>query len=245
MHAIFAVPARRGQGPTARITQWSKGEYAGANNLQDDIAIISQTLPRLQQPYSSSIATATPLELVLDPASVFPGPSGNITAVASGRVDAVVTTADVPVVFSLSAWAPGTLSLAAFTTPPVKGIAADGRANLDIALTVQDAAGTVLAAINPTGTPASSFLNANGSIYLGSSGTYYVSVAGSGAGSPLDSGYSSYGSLGTFWLEAVFQAGTLPPSPPPPMPRWARVSVCTHKRACTEAAHTRAGMPAV
>jgi len=52
-------------------------------------------------------------------------------------------------------------------------------------------------------------------------GVYYVSVAGTGAGDPSVDGYTSYGSLGQFWLDMAFAAGTLPPSPPPPMyPRY-------------------------
>jgi len=50
-------------------------------------------------------------------------------------------------------------------------------------------------------------------------GVYYVSVAGTGAGDPSVDGYTSYGSLGQFWLDMAFAAGTLPAVPAPHVPQ--------------------------
>ncbi len=102
-----------------------------------------------------------------------------------------------PAVFSVWAWAPGTLTLAALPVPAYNNIAISSRANLDILLQVLDASGAVLATFNPTGRPPAS-LAASGQVAIATPGPVYVSLAGTGAGDPVTDGYSSYGSLGSF-----------------------------------------------
>jgi hypothetical protein len=43
------------------VTQWSKGEYLGANNAQDDLAIIAAKIPYIADGNNSGIATASSL----------------------------------------------------------------------------------------------------------------------------------------------------------------------------------------
>ena len=43
------------------VTQWSKGEYAGANNTQDDIAVIAGKLYLAPDDHGDAPATATSL----------------------------------------------------------------------------------------------------------------------------------------------------------------------------------------
>ena len=111
-----------GVGYYQQLTQWSKGEYARANNTEDDLAIITVST---QAPYLSDDRGNT---------------LGNATAVlgdrATGRVERN-TDADF---FSISLQA-GTYSLLA---------QADAFTNLDLELQVFDAAGNPLtAATNP------------------------------------------------------------------------------------------------
>ncbi len=106
------------------LTQWSKGEYTGANNQEDDLAIIvSHGIAYRLDDHGNSPATATAL-----PA----GPAPSITGV-------IGTTGDADV-FSLNAGA-GPLTLSA--SPAVLG------ANLDILLELRNAAGALLASGNP------------------------------------------------------------------------------------------------
>jgi chitodextrinase len=72
--------------------------------------------------------------------------------------------------------------------------------NLDILVTLFDGGGNVLSTYNPAGLEASY----NGNL---AAGTYYVSVDGTGEGSPLVTGYSDYGSIGSFFIR-----GTVPVS---------------------------------
>eukprot|EP00775_Hariotina_reticulata_P009441 gene9441-9606_t len=60
------------------LTQWSKGEYTGANQLQDDVAIITNKLGALPPGNGNSISLATPLVPVVS--------GSTATATASGIV---------------------------------------------------------------------------------------------------------------------------------------------------------------
>ena len=159
------------------ITQWSKGEYAGANNTQDDFAVMQANgAPLRADDYGDTTATATP----------FP---------VSGSAKGVITTdADVDV-FSVAA-AAGPLSFSA--TPAAKG------PNLDIKIELLDAAGNVVLADDPPAAQGAtedsvSGLSASVSTTV-AAGTYYVRVQGVGAGDPLTTGYSGYGSVGQYTL---------------------------------------------
>ncbi len=66
--------------------------------------------------------------------------------------------------------------------------------NLDILAEIRDASGTVLVSDNNA-----SLLNANPVVTL-AAGTYYLQVTGTGKGDPLvlGTGYTDYGSLGSY-----------------------------------------------
>jgi hypothetical protein len=159
------------------VTQFSKGEYSGANNAQDDFAVMQQNgLPLRSDDYGNTTGTATPFPLV-------------------GTAKGVITTdADVDV-FSVAA-AAGPVSFSA--VPSVKG------ANLDIKLELLDGAGNVVTSNDPPVAQLSTDdsvtgLSAAVSATV-SAGTYYVRVQGVGAGDPLTTGYSGYGSVGQYTL---------------------------------------------
>jgi hypothetical protein len=101
------------------------------------------------------------------------------------------------------------------STPQEITISAQPIANypsLDILLKVYDSSGTLLLSDNPEMSRASDGkpLGMGASISRRSfaAGTYYLSVEGTGSGNPLNTGYSSYGSVGqyTFDLTVHFQA---------------------------------------
>jgi hypothetical protein len=75
--------------------------------------------------------------------------------------------------------------------------------NLDIRLRIYNSAGTLIKQVSPaSGTisfDVASGLDAVTTMTLPSAGTYYVSVAGVGNGN-LTTGYSDYGSVGTYKL---------------------------------------------
>ncbi len=161
------------------LVQFSKGEYTGANNTQDDFAVMqSYGLPLRLDDHGDSVAAATVLSGTLN------GSQLNVST------QGVIERASDVDVFAFSA-AAGAVN---FTLSP-----AARSANLDALLTLRDAAGTVLATSNPLDA-----LNATLSSTLLASSTYYLWVQGTGNGDPLATGYSSYGSVGQYALTGSF-----------------------------------------
>lgn len=155
------------------VTQWSKGEYANANQLQDDLAVM-QTYGMTPRPDEAGDDLATAGTL----------PSDDLLA-ASG---AITTAADVDV------WAFGAgAGTARFAANP----AALG-ADLDLLLEVLDSEGTVLASSNPLEGLSASL----DPVLLPTAGTYYLRLSGVGAGDPSVAGYSDYASLGQYSISA-------------------------------------------
>ena len=177
-----------GVGYYQALAQWSKGEYAGANNTQDDYAVMqSNGLPLRADDHGNTSATATVL---------VGSASGGVTSASAQGVIERPTDIDV---FGFSA-AAGT---ATFTISP-----AARSPNLDAWVGLRDAAGNLLANINPTDA-----LNAPFSVVLPAAGTYYLSVQGTGKGDPLTTGYSAYGSVGRYAVSGSFATpGNLAPN---------------------------------
>ena len=169
------------------ISQWSRGEYSGANNTEDDLSIIASHGAAFRpDDHGDTAATATPI----DPAS------GSASGVIGRPTDQ-----------DWFSFASGGGATTVTVTPAPAG------PNLDAALAVRDAAGALLATVNP----ASSQTSADVAAGLGATvtqtlpaGTYYVAVDGVGQGNPLTTGYSDYGSLGQYTLTVA----TSPAAPP-------------------------------
>lgn len=177
-----------GVGYYQSLVQWSKGEYAGANNVQDDYVVMqSSGLPLRADDHGNTAGTAT----------VLAGSSSNGTTTAAAQ-GVIERPTDVDV-FAFTA-AAGNASI---TLKP-----ATRSANLDALITLRDSAGTVLATANPVDA-----LNAGISVALPAAGTYYLAVQGTGKGDPLTTGYTSYGSIGQYALSASYAtAGSQAPT---------------------------------
>jgi hypothetical protein len=162
---------------TRRISQWSKGEYANANNTQDDIAVIEANgISAVTGDEGGTPATATPLLL------------GSLVSVShrisfTGDVDAFK--------FTVPFGAPRTVTMRASN---YYGNVVD--TNLNIRLRLRNSAGTLLATANPTETTSATLSQ------VLAPGTYYVYLDGVGEGSPLSGGYSSYASAGQYLISA-------------------------------------------
>lgn len=172
-----------GVGYSRSLVQWSKGEYAGANQKQDDYAVMgSNGLAHRADDHGSTSASATPLAGTTA--------NGVTTLAATGVVE---RPSDVDV-FAFTAGA----GAASFGLAP-----AARSANLDAQLDLHNGAGQLLASVNPL-----EALNATLSTTLPSAGTYYLSVRGVGKGDPLTTGYTNYGSLGQYALTGTVPAST-------------------------------------
>jgi hypothetical protein len=193
------------------LSQFAK-EYASSNNHQDDIAIISQTLPLLQAAGGAAPQSATPLS------PEAPTATGTVTARATG----VVVLPETPAYFSFDAPVQGTamVRVAVAAAWPIV------RSNLDARISVFDSADTLLASADPTGVSTDNGLGIEGlPVPLPSPGRYYIAIMGAGAGSSTSSNYTSYGSRGQFTLSVTYplmdgslQPPTESPSPSPPPP---------------------------
>ena len=169
-----------GVGYYQNVVQWSKGEYAGANNTQDDLAVIqSFGAPLKVDAVGNTKETATPL--------------GGTTAGATVSVSAggvIETRTDVDV-FSFSSGA-GPLKIS--VNPGLRS------PNMDIALELLDMAGNVIASSNPAND-----LNATLNVTL-SAGSYFLRIDGVGYGNPSNNGYSDYASIGRYTISGTYTA---------------------------------------
>ena len=167
------------------LSQWSRGEYTGANNPEDDLAIISSNGPA---PVTDDVADGRASAVDIQPGTT----SGEIS-----------TRADVD-------WFRFTAS--GTTTVAVTPLSAGG--NLDVRLGVYNDDGSEVVLVDPLSTYVSSDsasgLSAATTLSL-PAGTYLANVEGVVAGT----GYSDYGSLGRYTLTLATTTPLLITADPP------------------------------
>lgn len=173
------------------LSQWSKGEYADANEHQDDLAVIADHgAPLRSDDHGDTTATADQL--------------GSAASYTAGGVVSTRTDVDV---FAVDRACTSTFTASA------KGIGA--QTALDVSLKLSDSSGTQIALDSPVSGhtavmwPVSTGMNAAISTSLGA-GRYYLTVDGVGSGSA----YSDYASLGQYTL-TMTGCPAVTPSPSP------------------------------
>jgi hypothetical protein len=163
-----------GVGYSKAISQWSKGEYSGANNKQNDITVMGNNGVSVRNDdHGDTRAAAKALTLGTSVRGIYADDSD----IDMFRID-------------LKA---GTFKFAAN--------AASIGANLDLKLQLLNSAGTVLATANPASgqTNASTPTGMSAGISRQvAAGRYYLRVVNTGYGNPLNTGYSTYGSRGAY-----------------------------------------------
>ncbi|MFO0846128.1 MAG: Ig-like domain-containing protein [Gemmataceae bacterium] len=173
------------------VTQWSKGEYANANNLEDDLSKITTQngFTYLSDDVGNTQATAT--SLLAQGASQV----GPVYGIVERNTDADY----------FSFWADaGAVSL--LVNPAPLG------PNLAVQAQLYDGAGNLLTTVNPAGA-----INAPVNFTLTAAGQYFLRVSGTGKGDPLTNGFSSYASLGNYRITGTVPAytGGTPTNRPP------------------------------
>jgi PKD repeat protein len=177
-----------GVGYYRSLVQWSKGQYSGANNAEDDHAVMaSNGLAARADDHGGTLATATALAGTVS--------NGTLGLLANGIIE---RPGDVDMLSFYAGAGAASFTLAG----------AARSSNLDALVELRNAAGQLLASGNPADA-----LNTTLSTTLPAAGTYYLSVTGTGKGDPLNGGYSNYGSLGHWALAASVVA----PSGVPPV----------------------------
>ncbi|OQP66130.1 Ig-like domain-containing protein [Niastella populi] len=171
-----------GVGYYKSLVQWSKGEYANASTTQDDLAIIAGTT------YGVGYRADDYGNAISGAASLTIDASGNVNNAGvierTGDVDMFTFTTNggnLNLTFNPNAYTP----------------------NLDIIATLYNNNGTAITSSNPAA------LNAAISSTL-AAGTYYVSVTGTGSGTPSTTGYSNYASLGNYTITGTIAGGSTP-----------------------------------
>lgn len=176
------------------LSQWSNGEYAAANNNEDDLAIITSGANGFgyrPDDRANTFAGATPLtqsagqSLLRNIGIIERNTDSDMYSftVTTGQVDLRIRPLDV-------------LDATNFTG-----------ANLDVGATLYDSRGVVVADIRPQNRLDAQFR----ATLVG--GNYFVRVFGTGNGDPLVDGYSNYGSLGQYTV-TVSQTAVTSIDPP-------------------------------
>jgi hypothetical protein len=153
------------------ITQWSKGEYVGATQTQDDFAVMQANGARvLADDHSETTPTS------LD------------TSVPQQGI--ISTRADVDV-FSITFTQQTNITVTATPAPTSP--------NLDIALTLRGFGSDIVDDPPSESTSADIATGLNAAISTTvPAGSYTVRIDGVGAGNPFDTGYSDYASVGAY-----------------------------------------------
>jgi hypothetical protein len=165
-----------------KLSQFSKGEYAGASNTENDLVVMTRNGIALRRDdHADAASGATALQ-----------------GTAARRTGAgVISTSVDKDAFSFTPAADGPVTVA--VTP------AGTATNLDVQLTLLDAAGDVVAQVNPPPSgdevrPSPAWLRASWTGELVGGRRYTVVVDGVGYGDPRRAGWSGYGSIGAYRL---------------------------------------------
>ncbi len=167
-----------GVGYSRWTTQWSKGEYNNATNTEDDLARITRSANQVNyrtDDHGDTIATST--QVAVD---------SNHQFSTSGIIE---RNTDKDSFTFASGAGEITINAYKFERGP----------NLNIYLELFDASGTSLGTANPYSNP-----NASLTVTLPSTGQYTVKVEGRGQDN-ANNGFTSYGSLGQYTLDATLQ----------------------------------------
>jgi|GEM_PF-2795356 len=161
------------------VSQWSKGEYYDANQLQDDLAIIAAKTHYRSDDHGNTDATASRLT------------ASNGTMTASGIIS---SNTDVDV-FSFEVVA-GAIRM---DVVPYGCAHGSRGGNLDIHAQLYNSSGSLVAEDNNPPDTTRATINYTAP----EAGRYYLHVSNSGTGNPTNnppSGYTAYGSIGQYFV---------------------------------------------
>jgi hypothetical protein len=188
-----------GVGYYGQVTQWSKGDYAQANNTQDDIAIITNKLSTRTYDHGDNLANASLLVIDADGSIGSTNPENDPNNLQTDNKGIIEKAGDVDYFMLELDQGPVSLTI----TPAWAAFYSSGRrgSNLDIYAELTNGAGQVLAqSDNPDDTVATLSTNVN-------AGTYYLAVTNESTGDP-ETGYNDYGSLGQYYISGNAVPGT-------------------------------------
>ena len=171
-----------GVGYYQNLSQWSKGEYQGANEFQDDLAVMDSfnSVDFRADDHGDDTGSGSPLELF--------GTTVDDDGVIEDRSDLDVFT------FTTTG---GTVTLN--VAPVAQG------PNLDLSAEIRDASDGVVAFSNPDTGVNATFTNLNLE-----AGAYSIRVDGVGRGLALGDGYTDYASIGHYSINGSIGGAIAP-----------------------------------
>jgi hypothetical protein len=193
-----------GTGYNRNVSQWSKGDYHLANNTQDDLATIVAKIAYRADDHGDTPGTATALVLtgVTNVVSTTPeNDPANTNTANKGVFDRGT---DVDVFSFVTGSGPIDLSVRPWVMPS----GARG-GNFDVLLQLFNQSGTLIVSNDPASQTTAQIQTTL------AAGQYYLHVRNSSTGDPFSgtpSGYTSYGSLGQFFISG-YVASTAPAAP--------------------------------
>ena len=187
------------------VTQWSKGDYPDAGQTEDDVAIIASKTNYINDDHADIASQATPLSLdangnvvattpVTDPNNTLPANKG------------VINTPNDIDVFSFTTIG-GDVVLQA---SPLQEPTHTNGGNLDIALSLYDASGNLIADSKPANTTDAGINTAV------TAGTYYLHVQDDSSAN-----YTTYGSVGQYFIDGTIPVLNDTTAPTPDPMNWA------------------------
>lgn len=186
------------------VSQWSIGEYAGANNREDDTAILAGRLGARADDHSNTATGATPLITSAGGIVASTTVERDIANARPENKGIIGSRSDVDV-FSFTAGT-GPLNL---TVAPHQLPVNTAGGNLDVRLDLYAEGGALVASAAPDGNPLAVLTRTV------SQGRYFLHVSGVGdAVTP----YSDYGSLGQYFIAGTIPVVTINTTPPSPNP---------------------------
>ncbi len=195
-----------GTGYDRNVSQWSKGEYYRASNLEDDLAIIAAKISYRSDDRGNTSAAATPLTISGGTNVFATTPENDPTNTNSANKGIIERNTDVDVFSFATGTGPINLAINPWISP--SGITRGG--DLDVSVELYNAGGVRLLTNNSAGlTRAVVQTNLT-------DGIYYLHVRNSGTGSPSNStpsGYTAYGSIGQYFITGtvVASSSVIPP----------------------------------
>jgi hypothetical protein len=173
------------------FAQFDRGEYIGANNLQDDFHVMARRLPLLPQTGGSTLLTAA----MLPPAE---SPGHGLAAVSGTGL--VSRGPGEPELWAFEAGGPGNATITLSVLPPSSS--GSIRSMLDAVVALRSPSNQLLTVLNPPGINSSNGLGIGAvTVMLPAAGRYTVVVSGGGGGGQLSlGGYSSYVRAYCRWL---------------------------------------------
>ncbi len=184
-----------GTGYGRNVSQWSKGEYAGANNTQDDLQIIAAKLTYLADDVGDAFALSPFLTLTSNRFIRATTPETDPARTSTDNKGRIASTNDTDTWSFITG--SGTVFLA---VRPWIGPSGTRGGNLDVRIDILNTAGVVIATSNPD---AETIASINTTL---AAGQYFLRIQSSSFGNPTSAtptGFTRYGSIGQYFITGV------------------------------------------